>query len=462
MENFLEQQWENMIRDLTSFVAIDSVYDPDSVGPHMPFGAKTRQALDYVLELGRRFGMEVRDYDGYAAELTVGSGDRMVGILCHADVVAAGDGWDTEPFTLVRRDGRLYGRGALDDKGPLISCLYAMHWLHTSGQIPENTSLRMIVGVDEEESWGCIRHYLDRAERLPDCSIVPDGNFPMIFCEKGLLDFDLVAGTRVNHGAAVRLTSLDCGGSRNIVPAVARCTLEAEDSAYVLSCLEGVEDVTESLENGRILVTARGKSTHCMSPEKGSNAIGKLFGALKKLGDDFSHSAFVQYFNTYLGMDYTGDAFGCAMKDVDSGSLTFNVGAAVMDMDGGITLQADVRYPASVSYETVRELLAQGALRAKMTYQEVDHLPPVHHAPTSKLVETLLDVYRTHTGDQAAQLLAIGGATYARALPGAVAFGPLFPWEEELAHEPNEFLSEESLRKMSLIYAQTLLRLMQE
>ncbi|MDY3618302.1 Sapep family Mn(2+)-dependent dipeptidase [Agathobaculum sp.] len=459
MERFVRENLEDMISHLGELVAIDSVYAEDG-GEGAPFGARIRAALDYVLELARSFGFSVRDYDGYAAEITAGTGKRMIGVLCHADVVAAGTGWDTDPFTLTRKDGRLYGRGASDDKGPLISCLYVMKYLLDSGRIPPDACVRMIVGADEEEGWGCIRHYLEHAGVLPEVSIVPDGNFPLIFCEKGLLDFDLVSEHRIERGAPVQLVSVTGGGSRNIVPDAAQCVLECADPDAVLQTLSGAPDTQARAEDGQVVLQARGKSTHCMSPEKGKNAIAALFAALARLGGSLSHHALVEAFGCALGEDYTGERFGCAMRDAASGALTFNVGAVRMDAAGAVTLECDLRYPASVSYETVRDLTAAGAVKNGFVYHEVDRLPPVYHERSSPLVTALLDAYREVTGDTDSQPLSIGGATYARALPNAVAFGPLFPWEEELAHEPNEFLAEESLAKMTVIFARALEKLL--
>ena len=73
-----------------------------------------------------------------------------------------------------------------------------------------------------------------------------------------------------------------------------------------------------------------------------------------------------------------------------------------------------------------------------------------------------MEAYQEVTGDMDTEPMAIGGATYARALPNAVAFGPLFPYEEELAHEANEFLSIESLQKMTEIFVKGLYILMTE
>ena len=160
-------------------------------------------------------------------------------------------------------------------------------------------------------------------------------------------------------------------------------------------------------------------------------------------------------------MDYDGARLGCAMED-SAGVLTFNVGTVSMDENGRIFLQCNIRYPASVEYHDIRELLEKQLKKYGVSYNEVDYLAPVYHKKDSALIRCLMEAYQEVTKDMDTEPMAIGGATYARALPNAVAFGPLFPYEEELAHEANEFLSIESLQKMTEIFVKGLYKLMTE
>ena len=459
MEQFIKENMCAMIDDLTDLVAKQSVYDGEDK-THPPFGAGVEDALQTVLKLGKSFGMTVKNYDGYAGEITAGNGAHMIGVLCHVDVVPAGEGWETKPFVLTEQNGRLYGRGSSDDKGPLVSCLYAMKYLLDAGKIPADACIRMIIGANEEESWQCIRHYLEQAETLPALSFVPDGSFPLISCEKGLLDFDLCSADIPDHHAPVRLVSLEGGTSRNIVPSSASCCLECKDAQTVAAQLSDLPGIAVQAEGHQVTVTAKGKSAHCMSPEKGVNAIAHLLHALAQLGKDFSHSAFAASFDRLIGKDYTGERFGIAMQDDVSGALTFNIGTIRLTADGVFSMQANIRYPASACYETVQESVRSCADRAGLQYTEVDHLPPVYFEKGSPLVRALLETYQEVTGDTTHEPFSIGGATYARALPNAVAFGPQFPYEEELAHEPNEFLAIDSLEKMTAIYGRALEKLL--
>lgn len=439
---------EEMIQNLGAIINIPSVYEETSE-EKAPFGRGIRRALDTILELGHSFGLQSVDYDGYAAELTAGTGDYMIGFLCHIDVVSAGNGWNTDAFQMTRVEDRLYGRGTLDDKGPLMSTLYAMRYLKEHDLIPQGVCIRMIIGMDEEESWRCIQYYKEHANRLPDVSIVPDGNFPMIHCEKGLIDADLRWTEQRDSKADIQLISLSGGVGRNTVPDIAHCELRTIHPFDLIRKLNLFQGVTVEIKEDVLSLTVAGKSVHAMTPEKGVNAIAKLISVLQSITNSFSHKGFLDQFSQYIGDDFTGARLSCNLSDEISGTLTFNLGSIAFETDN-FQMKCNVRYP--VTYTQVPELLKKQCEAVGFGYEQVDFLPPIHLNPKEPFLEALLSAYRQVTGDHKSQPFAIGGATYARALPNAVAFGPLFPDEEELAHEPNEFISINSLKKMTEIY----------
>lgn len=456
-KEFIDIHENSMVKDIVDFVNIPTVFCENESGEGQPFGKDVDRGLKWILKKAESMGMKVRDYNGYAGEITVGDGNLMIGILAHEDVVPAGEGWDTEPFDAVVKDGKIYGRGTSDDKGPLISSLYAMKYLRDEGKIPEGTCLRMIVGTNEEEAWGGINYYTEHADRLPDYSIVPDGYFPLIFCEKGLFDLNFRIPVNCDESADVVITSISGGSGRNIVPGKAQCTLlcrkiPAEALADKLNHIDGISALCE---NDKVEVTSQGKSTHAMAPEKGINAISRLMSALGSLECSLSMDEFIKKYNKYIGLTYNGEGFDCTFEDELSGKLTFNVGVIKWE-DDEILLESNIRYPASMAREAMEEALDTACQRAGFTWQMKEYLPPVYTKPDSPFVSRLMNVYRKITGDSEHEAFAIGGATYARAIPNAVAFGPLFPYEEELAHEANEFLDIESLKKMTYIYGEAL------
>lgn len=462
IDQFIEVHREDIIKDISSLIEIPTVFDPDTAKEGQPFGEAVNRGLLWILTRAEEMGMKVRNLNGYAGEITAGDGSFMIGILVHEDVVPAGDGWETEPFQAVLRDGKLFGRGSSDDKGPLVSSLYAMKYLMEENMIPDEACLRMIVGTNEEESWKGIEYYKAHVNRLPDYSIVPDGYFPLIYCEKGLLDIDLYAETVSNADADILVTSLEGGSSRNVV--AGSCSAElvckgfsAEETVKLLNRHSGI---TACARGKEVRVKAEGKSTHAMSPEKGSNAVGIIFAALHSLPCTLSIGDFVEIYCRTIGMTYHGEKLGIDFEDELTGKLTFNIG--VIRYNGkDVELEANLRYPASMKKEEIWQALQDSCSAAGFICTEKEYLPPVYIKPDSPFVKRLMNVYRKISGDTESRAFTIGGATYARAIPEAVAFGPLFPYEEELAHEANEFISIESLDKMTAIFAEGLRSLLE-
>ncbi len=474
---------DDMTEDLAKLIAIDSSWDPDTADEAngAPFGRGPREALDAVIKLAESMGMQTKDYNGYAAEITVGSGEKMIGILAHVDVVEAGPGWETPPFQAVIKDGKIFGRGSLDDKGPVVSSLYAMKYIIDNGLLPEEWSIRLIIGADEEEGLRCIDYYNEHAERMPDVSFVPDGYFPMVNCEKGLVDFDLeyTLGSGSDNAAIIDptddsapgapeavITYLKAGLGRNMVPAEAVCEISvlpeirgeaAEGLRASVSRTEldaGLQDkealYLEETEDG-FRLTAAGVSAHAMSPEKGLSALDLLIKALNGSGIVFDDNGFMTAYMSTAGAGYDGSGVDSCVSDEISGPLTLNIGTAELS-DGVVRLQGNTRYPATLEKDAITDKMYAAFRKAGFTCTEQLYLPPLYVEREAPLVAKLMEAYREVTGDTENDMFSIGGATYARSIPNAISFGPLFPDEVELAHEANEFIAVESLRKMTEIY----------
>lgn len=455
----------DILNDIIELIRIPSVYSRDSK-PGMPFGENIDRCLRKTLEIGEALGFRTKNYDGYAGEMDMGDGENILGILCHCDVVDAGEGWHIDPFEPVIKEGKLYGRGSADDKGPMVACMYAVRQLKDDGKIPADVTVRIIVGTNEEEDWNDIPYYLQKADFLPSVSIVPDAMFPLIYCEKGLYDIDLIYGpddkTNIltdNGTVHIFLEELTCGSARNSVASGAKAVLVVNDKtagqvALLLErCLKekGYEG-TITVTGNRIELILNGKSAHAMNPEKGINAAAQLLSVLSILPEDrFSHSGLTSAFSKLIGEEFSGEKAGLACCDRESGALTLNVGTVNKSVDGAVVMQISVRYPSSVPFEEIRERTYKG-LGSCFLIKEINHMEPVYFRKDDGLISLLMDVYREVSGDYKAEPLAIGGATYARAMPEAVAFGPVFPWEAEMAHEPDEFVNISSLEKAQEIY----------
>lgn len=206
-------------------------------------------------------------------------------------------------------------------------------------------------------------------------------------------------------------------------------------------------------KNGEeVRVKAEGKSTHAMSPEKGMNAIGMMLQAFSELPCTLSIGDFVETYCKTIGMTCNGEKLGIGFEDELTGKLTFNIGV-IRYKGKDVKMEGNLRYPASMQKEEIWQALQNSCREAGYICMEREHLPPVYIQPDSPFVTRLMNVYRKISGDTESSAFTIGGATYARAIPNAVAFGPLFPYEEELAHEANECISIESLDKMTAVFA---------
>lgn len=455
IKDFVNKNKSDMINNLIELVNIPTLRGEPAIDA--PFGVDVNRGLHYVLDLAQTLGIDVKNYDGYAGEINLGTGDYIIGILCHVDVVPVGDGWNTDPFDAQIIDNKIYGRGSMDDKSPIISCLYALSYLKENNLVPDDITYRMIIGTNEEEDWLCIKHYTEVVDRLPDISIVPDANFPAIFCEKGCLDFNLYYKVPTISNDKMKINLLEGGIARNIVTEKAQCVIETftDENDQVLSSLNTLDGVS-STQNGNLwTIKTLGKSCHAMSPEKGKNATAILMDALGKLGEAFPIKDFVEIYNNHIGFTYNGEHFNCAFEDQVSGKLTFNVGQILL-ADNLISLISNIRYPASCDKEKVFEAVQSQAKALNFEYEQTDHMDSICIDPNSELITKLMSAYVKETGDTINKPFSIGGATYARTIPNAVAFGPLFPWEEELAHEDNEFQDIESFEKMTYIYADAL------
>lgn len=456
-----------VIKDICDLIRIPSVLDKQTSCEGSPFGADVSRCLQAVLEKGDSMGFRTTNLSGYIGEMDMGKGEHIIGVLCHSDVVPAGEGWDTNPFEPVVKESRIYGRGSSDDKGPLVLSMHVVKQLMDDGAIPEDVMIRIIVGTNEEEMWEDVNYYKEHRGVFPECSISPDGLFPLIFCEKGLYDVDFVYPLNGTvKDSPVKLESLSGGTARNAVPSSAAARLTAEkgtikevakqlEKTAAEKHIEAHFDITESFIN----ITVQGKNAHAMNPEKGRNAVSFLMVLLHEaIGTNLSHESFVTSYCQHIGIDYLGEKAGFACRDNESGELTFNVGIASMNQNE-IRLNTSIRYPASYEADVIKNNINRGFSKSGFDIQYVDFLPPVYFSEDDEMVKILYESYKVKSGDTDNRPIAIGGATYARALPKTIAFGPIFPDEKELAHEPNEYVDINRLMIAGEIYYDTLKKL---
>ena len=431
--------------------------------PGYPFGEGPTKALEYALDLGKRLGFKVGNLDGYAGYAEIGEGDEIIGILAHLDVVPAGDSWTYPPFDGEIHNGRIYGRGAIDNKGPAVGAMYAMKAVVEAG-IPLNKRVRIIFGTDEETQWRGIKHYLEK-EPMPDFGIVPDANYPVIHAEKGILTVALMKEFGEDQKPA-NIEYIEGGDRDNMVPDRCICSFtKGRDSAKILTHLNSFKEYSKydlranlNSDGSTLTVESIGKSAHGSRPELGENAIGQMLAFLCTLGlEDSSMEDFIMFLNNKIGLDYYGELLGVAGSDDVSGDLTVNLGVVDIDRDSGRAV-INIRYPVTFELDTIMEGIYEATGGHGIEVEIVGHNPPLYVPKDDPLVSQLLEIYKDLTG-QAAEPITTGGGTYARALDYAVAFGAQFPGTPDLAHQGDEYIDIEDLMLHAKIYAHAIARL---
>ncbi len=448
---------EAFLEDLTGLLQIPSVLDETKTGPNEPFGPEVRRALDYMFALGERDGFATKDVAGYAGHLEYGSGEEIVGILCHLDVVPAGEGWTYGAFNPTIADGKLFARGSNDDKGPTMAAYYGLRIVKELG-LPLSKRVRLIAGCDEESEWRCVREYF-KQEAMPTYGFAPDADFPIINAEKGLYDGVLkqLPIQRV-PGSKYHLVSFVSGERPNMVPDAAKAVLVSDDvleekfEAY----LEKYEaDGTCTWEKGTYTFTMKGVAAHAMEPDNGVNAAYVLAGFLLTLPLDVQGERYIELIR-HVFADSRGISLGIEATD-ETGDLTINGGMFRYEGDERMAT-VNIRYPYTAKFEERLQNLKEIALSFGFELSTRQHMPPHHVAEDHPLVKTLASVYERQTGESA-HLMAIGGGTYARSLEAGVAFGALFPGAKDVAHQVDEYMEIEDLLRAAAIYAEAIYEL---
>lgn len=411
--------FDEALKRISEIIKFDSSQKPAIVGA--PFGRGVDDCLKYFLNLASSYGFETKNHDGYAGEVIFGEGEEFA-VLAHLDVVPAGSGWTHDPFggEIDTVNKKIWGRGAMDDKGPAILTLLVMKALKDEGFVSKK-KIKLIVGCNEESGWACIDYYKAHAH-MPDTGFSPDADFPVIYAEKGILQLEL------KFAPCGDFTALRGGERANMVCDLCEVTAPEDKAKLVKFGLEYAD--------GKVI--SRGKSAHGSTPEAGVNAIAPV---LKYLGLDGMHRLLFE------------DGFNLCNLEDETGKLTFSPNIIKQSKDG-ISVICDIRYPATLKREVVLNAISDKGVNYEIAHEQA----PLFSDKKSGLITTLLQVYNEVTGKHA-KPVAIGGGTYARALKCGVAFGPEEEGEENTVHQANEYITFEKIEKCLKIYKLALQRL---
>jgi succinyl-diaminopimelate desuccinylase len=439
-----------VVADLQGCIRIPSGYTEDNSG--YPYGKPVQDCLEYVLVCAEKLGFATVNMDNQLGWCEYGSGEEMVAVLGHLDVVPEGDGWTVDPYGGEVKDGRIFGRGTMDDKGPTMCALYALKAIAESGA-PLQRRIRILFGLNEETGSADMAYYKAHGGEIPVMGFTPDGEYPIINGEKGLINE--AYRCEFTQQGDLQVKSMWGGTVHNIVPNYAKAELVCADALAAEICAMRAEKITCTRTGDGVLVEAAGVNAHGGTPWEGENAIGRLAQFLAKLPFSGAVQTAINFLAARIGMECDGKSLGIAMEDQVSGILTMNLGVLRADASS-MEVKLNYRYPVTRHFEecgpqTQAAFGAAGFVRSVAGHKAKLYMPPEH-----PLVAKLLKVYTDYTGDYVSAPKSIGGGTYAKMLPNVLAFGPIFPGDEVREHKPDEFMELNRLADNANILAEAM------
>ena len=459
ISKFIDEHAEEMVRDTMKLCEVNSEKGPYEEGK--PYGDGPFRALNEAMDLCEKYGFDVKNYDNYVACADMNDKESGLDILAHMDVVAAGDGWTvTEAYKPIVKDGRIYGRGSSDDKGPAMCALYAMRAVKELG-LPLSRNCRLILGTDEECGSSDIKHYYAIEKEAP-MTFSPDGEFPLINVEKGQFRGEI---TKSFDGELLErdLVYFKGGTTVNIVPGKAQALLKGFGLSELKDIYEETEALTEvsfsfSEEEGCLKIMAEGSTAHASTPENGKNAALALALLISKLPEEGSErlSALNRLLELFPYGVTDGSGINIKMSDEISHATTCSLDIVEIS-DGGLFAKWDARTCAASNEENC-VAPAEKAVRDKGFDIKTDFLPAHVVDGDSDFVRTLLACYEKYTGKKG-ECLAIGGGTYVHELKNGVAFGAVGDTTDTHMHGADEFMIIEEMKTAAKIYAEAIYEL---
>ena len=464
-DEYIDNLKDEIILETQKLIQIPSVYS-SSNNPSHPFGENANKALEYILDLGKKLGFRTKNIDGYCGYIEFGEGDKLVGIIGHLDVVPEGDNWTFPPFSGTISDNKIFGRGSIDDKGPVIASLYAMKTVMDNCKIDKR--VRLILGLNEEKDWECIKYYKEH-EEWPTIGFSPDADFPCIYAEKGIVSPYLNMDYSQFEKEDIILENIDCNNNAiNVIPKMCSCVLKINNknisSSEFINNLKKIISEQNSeidiykIDEQRIKLTSHGIQAHAAHPDLGVNSISRLVIILDKIFKTYNiNIPIFDFFNKYINIQYDGTDLGISCED-ESGKLTLNVGKIKLNnhvLKIGMNLRVPIKTKLTDIEKIIqKQLSAYGNIKLFIAGKK----EPLYVPKDSYLVKTLCNIFNEATNSRL-EPIAIGGATYARAFENCISFGANLPSQEDMCHKTDEFISIDNLILATKIYARAIYEL---
>ncbi len=465
IESYIKEHKQEIIKKTQELVQIPSIISPSN-NPYYPFGKAIHNALVYTLNLGESLGFRTKNVDGYCGYIEFGEGKELIGIIGHLDVVPEGKNWTYPPFAGHIVNNKIYGRGAIDDKGPVISSLYAMKAVMETCKIHKR--VRLILGLNEENDWKCIQYYKAH-EESPTVGFSPDADFPCIYAEKSVFTFylkmdysnflqeDIIINDICTFDNAINVVPKICSTTLKINPS----KIAMQDFIQNLRCIieeTNFEIDIYKIDEENIKLTSHGIQSHSAHPDLGVNSISRLIIVLSKIFKLYNlNIELFDFFEKYINTQYNGENLGIAFED-ESGKLTLNVGDFSLK-NNFIQIGLNLRVPITQNgIEIGNNFIKYTSPYLNVDFDIESYKPSLYISKDNKLVKTLCNVYNEEMSSNM-EPIAIGGATFARAFDNCISFGPNFPDDIDMCHKTDEFIDIDKLLLSCKLYAKAILAL---
>lgn len=438
---WIDGKKDDIIRDLIEIASIKSVSDSEDIVK--PFGQGCIDVLDAMLKKGRDAGFATQNYENYVGSITYEVGapqEETIGLWAHLDVVPEGEGWLSEPYQPVIRDGLLFGRGVGDNKSAAIGSFYIQQALREL-EIPLKHNVKLFLGTNEEKGMADVKYYVKNYP-VPKFSLVPDAGFPGMCGEFGRIEYDLLSKNALSED----FINLYAGSVFNIIPNKATAVIKKDCGIDVSSIPKDGYEVV--LKEDVIEITSFGVSKHAAMPEGSVNAIYKLTRLLAALPGIKAEDKEILEFLTAVNEDSYGTTLGFAMTDEISGQ-TVSSGTVLRYESGHVRLTNDCRHCVTDSSERILMKIEETAANNSFVLETKAQSNPYHLDKSSKEIQTIQRVYQEYTGEDGEVRIGKGG-TYAGKIPMAVATGICIRGNLKVpdyiepghggAHQPDEFL----------------------
>ena len=414
--------------------------------------------------LAKAFNLTFRNIDNRVYEISLdGSGDEVVGIHAHADVVPVTpenwvlkDGTKLDPFKVTLIGDRMYGRGTEDDKNGIVVAMYAMKVIKEE-KLPLARNFKLLVDTTEETSGDAIPYYFEK-NPTPQYNLALDGGYPVVIAEKGYGTVMATFPRRKGEGKGAEIISMTGGMATNQIPSASVATFVSDKPAELAASLQqaGTEyaknnggdfEVAAKVDGKDVKLTVTGVSAHSSEPESGVNPVARMLELIHsvdgKIALKHNHiTDAARYASDNWGLDYLGGKLGVGFSDEFMGPLTTSLTFVGQD-DKDFKLAVNLRVPKGKSPEKLKAEIAEKLsawdkktkVKVGFTYSVAE---PMYRNPEGEWVKALLAVASENLGMEH-KFGTSAGATSVHELPNGVQFGLARPEVKYTGHTDNEF-----------------------